>query len=206
MDAERIMTHEHRTEPRTKPTEDEALAAVRTLIEWAGDDPDREGLLDTPRRVIKAYRELFSGYEADPRDYLERTFEEVGGYDELVLLRGIRVVSFCEHHMLPFLGTAHVGYLPNDRVVGISKLARVVHGFARRLQIQEKLTAEIAEAIQDILKPKGVGVVIVSEHSCMTMRGVNTPGSRLTTSSLLGAVRDDPRTRQEFFDLVRNGD
>ncbi|HEY0648966.1 GTP cyclohydrolase I FolE [Phenylobacterium sp.] len=204
------MTHEHRTEHRpdhrTRPTEDEALAAVRTLIEWAGDDPNREGLLDTPRRVIKAYRELFSGYEADPRDYLERTFEEVGGYDELVLLRGIRVVSFCEHHMLPFLGTAHVGYLPNDRVVGISKLARVVHGFARRLQIQEKLTAEIAEAIQDILKPKGVGVVIVSEHSCMTMRGVNTPGSRLTTSSLLGAVRDDPRTRQEFFDLVRNGD
>lgn len=196
------MTQQH----RTRPTEDEALAAVRTLIEWAGDDPDREGLLDTPRRVIKAYRELFAGYEADPRDYLARTFEEVGGYDELVLLRGIRVVSFCEHHMLPFLGTAHVGYLPNDRVVGISKLARVVHGFARRLQIQEKLTAEIAEAIQDILQPKGVGVVIVSEHSCMTMRGVNTPGSRLTTSSLLGAVRDDPRTRQEFFDLVRNGD
>ena len=190
---------------RTKPTEDEAMAAVRTLIEWAGDDPDREGLLDTPRRVVKAYRELFSGYEADPRDYLARTFEEVGGYDELVLLKDIRVVSFCEHHMLPFLGKAHVGYLPTDRVVGISKLARVVHGFAKRLQIQEKLTAEIAEAIQDILKPKGVGVVIVSEHSCMTMRGVNTPGSRLTTSHLLGGVRDDPRTRQEFFELVRNG-
>lgn len=193
-------------EHRTKPTEDQALAAVRTLIEWAGDDPDREGLLDTPRRVVKAYRELFSGYETDPREYLERTFEEVGGYDELVILKDIRVVSFCEHHMLPFLGRAHVGYLPNDRVVGISKLARVVHGFARRLQIQEKLTAEIAEAIQDILKPKGVGVVIVSEHSCMTMRGVNTPGSKLTTSSLLGDVRDDPRTRQEFFDLVRGGD
>jgi GTP cyclohydrolase IA len=191
---------------RPKPTEQEALAAVRTLIEWAGDDPDREGLLDTPRRVVKAYRELFSGYETDPKDYLARTFEEVGGYDELVLLRDIRVVSFCEHHMLPFLGKAHVAYLPNDRVVGISKLARVVHGFARRLQIQEKLTAEIAEAIQDILKPKGVGVVIVSEHSCMTMRGVNTPGSRLTTSHLLGEVRDDPRTRQEFFELVRNGD
>ncbi len=193
-------------ETRRKVTEDDALAAVRTLIEWAGDDPDREGLLDTPRRVVKAYRELFAGYDADPREYLERTFEEVGGYDELVLLRDIRVVSFCEHHMLPFLGKAHVAYLPSDRVVGISKLARVVHGFARRLQIQEKLTAEIAEAIQDILKPKGVGVVIVSEHSCMTMRGVNTPGSRLTTSSLLGAVRDDPRTRQEFFDLVRQGD
>lgn len=191
---------------RQPPTEADAQAAVRTLIEWAGDDPDREGLLDTPRRVAKAYRELFAGYEADPKDYLERTFEEVGGYDELVLLKDIRVVSFCEHHMLPFLGKAHVGYLPSDRVVGISKLARVVHGFARRLQIQEKLTAEIAEAIQDILKPKGVGVVIVSEHSCMTMRGVNTPGSKLTTSTLLGEVRDDPRTRQEFFDLVRSGD
>lgn len=191
---------------RRRPTEAEAHAAVRILIEWAGDDPDREGLLDTPRRVAKSYRELFAGYETDPRDYLARTFEEVGGYDELVILKDIRVVSFCEHHMLPFLGKAHVGYLPRDRVVGISKLARVVHGFARRLQIQEKLTAEIAGAIQDILKPKGVGVVVVSEHSCMTMRGVNTPGSRLTTSHLLGEVRDDPRTRQEFFDLVRNGD
>jgi GTP cyclohydrolase I len=196
------MTHDH----RPKATEEDALAAVRTLIEWAGDDPDREGLLDTPRRVIKSYKELFAGYESDPREYLERTFEEVGGYDELVVLRDIRVVSFCEHHMLPFLGKAHVGYLPADRVVGISKLARVVNGFARRLQIQEKLTAEIADAIQDILKPKGVGVVIVSEHSCMTMRGVNTPGSRLTTSSLLGVVRDDPRTRQEFLELVRNGE
>jgi GTP cyclohydrolase IA len=186
-------------------SQEDAEAAVRTLIQWAGDDPDREGLLDTPKRVAKAYRELFSGYDADPRQYLERTFEEVGGYDELVVLRDIRVVSFCEHHMLPFLGRAHVGYLPSNRVVGISKLARVVNGFSRRLQIQEKLTAEIAEAIQDILKPKGVGVVVVSEHSCMTMRGVNTPGSRLTTSSLLGVVRDDQRTRQEFMELVRNG-
>jgi len=190
---------------RKSVSQEDAEAAVRTLIEWAGDDPTREGLLETPKRVVKAYRELFAGYEADPREYLERTFEEVGGYDELVVLRDIRVVSFCEHHMLPFLGRAHVGYLPSDRVVGISKLARVVNGFARRLQIQEKLTAEIAQAIQDILKPKGVGVVIVSEHSCMTMRGVNTPGSRLTTSSLLGVVRDDPRTRQEFFELVRDG-
>jgi GTP cyclohydrolase I len=191
---------------RRRPSQEEAEAAVRTLIEWAGDDPTREGLLETPKRVTKAYRELFAGYEAEPRDYLQRTFEEVGGYDELVVLRDIRVVSFCEHHMLPFLGKAHVGYLPSNRVVGISKLARVVHGFARRLQIQEKLTAEIAQAIQDILQPRGVGVVIVSEHSCMTMRGVNTPGSRLTTSRLLGVVRDDPRTRQEFLELVRNGD
>ena len=186
-----------------RPTQEEAEAAVRTLIRWAGDDPDREGLLDTPKRVTKSYLELFAGYGTDPREYLERTFEEVGGYDELVVLKDIRVVSFCEHHMLPFLGRAHVGYLPADRVVGISKLARVVNGFGRRLQIQEKLTADIAQAIDEILKPKGVGVVIQSEHSCMTMRGVNTPGSRLTTSSLLGEVRDDPRTRQEFFDLVR---
>jgi GTP cyclohydrolase I len=191
---------------RTSITQADAEGAVRTLIEWAGDDPEREGLLETPKRVAKAYRELFAGYEADPRAYLERTFEEVGGYDELVVLRDIPVVSFCEHHMLPFMGRAHVGYLPSTRVVGISKLARVVNGFARRLQIQEKLTAEIAEAIHDILKPKGVGVVIVSEHSCMTMRGVNTPGSRLTTSHLVGVVRDDPRTRQEFLGLVHNGE
>ena len=191
--------------PRRRPTQSEAEAAVRTLIEWAGDDPDREGLAETPARVARSYKELFAGYEADPRAYLERTFDEVGGYDELVVLRDIPVVSFCEHHMLPFLGRAHVGYLPNHRVVGISKLARVVQGFARRLQIQEKLTAQVAEAISEVLHPKGVGVVIVSEHSCMTMRGVNTPGTRLTTSTLLGEVRDDPRTRQEFLELVRGG-
>ena len=191
------------TERGRRVSRAEAEAAVRTLIQWAGDDPDREGLLETPARVIKAYEELFSGYDAEPRDYLQRTFEEVGGYDELVVLTDIRVVSFCEHHMLPFLGRAHVGYLPRNRVVGISKLARVVNGFSRRLQIQEKLTAEIAEAIQEILQPKGVGVVIQSEHSCMTMRGVNTPGSALTTSTLLGDVRDDPRTRSEFLSLVR---
>ena len=188
------------TEQPTRPvTQEDAEAAVRTLIQWAGDDPTREGLLDTPARVARAYGELFAGYQADPREYLRRTFEEVGGYDELVVLSNIRVVSFCEHHMLPFLGRAHVGYLPDNRVVGISKLARVVNGFARRLQIQEKLTAEIAEAIQEILEPRGVGVIIQSEHSCMTMRGVNTPGASLTTSTLLGVVRDDPRTRQEFL-------
>jgi GTP cyclohydrolase I len=182
---------------------EEAEAAVRTLIKWAGDDPSREGLLDTPARVVRAYEELFAGYGADPREYLRRTFSEVGGYDELVVLSDIPVVSFCEHHMLPFQGRAHVGYLPQNRVVGISKLARVVQGFGRRLQIQEKLTAEIAEAIQDILQPRGVGVVIKSEHSCMTMRGVNTPGTLLTTSTLLGVVRDDHRTRQEFLAHVR---
>lgn len=183
----------------------EAEAAVRTLIKWAGDDPDREGLLDTPARVARSYKELFEGYETEPRQYLERTFEEVAGYDQLVVLKDIRFVSFCEHHMLPVVGVAHVGYLPTDRVVGISKLARVVRGFARRLQIQEKMTAEIAQAIHDVLKPQGVGVVVEAEHSCMTLRGVNTPGSSLTTSTLMGVVRDDPRTREEFLRLARGG-
>jgi GTP cyclohydrolase I len=188
---------------KSGPTQADAEAAVRTLLEWAGDDPSREGLLDTPERVAKSYRELFSGYETDPRGYLERTFQEVGGYDQLVVLSNIRVVSFCEHHMLPVTGVAHVGYLPTNKVVGISKLARVVNGFARRLQIQEKLTAEIAQAIEDVLQPQGVGVVIEAEHSCMTLRGVNTPGSKLTTSSLRGVIRDDPRTRAEFLRLTR---
>ena len=184
-------------------TQAEAEAAVRVLIQWAGDDPDREGLMETPARVARSYRELFAGYEADPRAYMERTFEEVGGYDELVVLKDIPVVSFCEHHMLPVLGKAHVGYLPTNRVVGISKLARVVQGYARRLQIQEKLTADIAGAIDGVLKPKGVGVVIEAEHSCMTLRGVNTPGASLTTSHLTGVIRDDARTRQEFLRLAR---
>lgn len=192
-----------RTVKRGSVTRTEAEAAVRTLILWAGDDPDREGLRDTPGRVVNSYGELFAGYDANPRDYLERTFEEVGGYDELVVLRDIPVVSFCEHHMLPVLGHAHVGYLPTRRVVGISKLARVVHGFARRLQIQEKLTADIAHAIDEVLEPKGVGVVIEAEHSCMTLRGVNTIGSHLITSHLTGAIRDDARTRQEFLRLTR---
>jgi len=184
-----------------RPSQAEAEEAVRTLIRWAGDDMNREGLLDTPARVARSYVELFAGYETDPRAYLERTFEEVGGYDQLIVLKDIRFVSFCEHHMLPVIGKAHVGYLPNGRVVGISKLARVVNGFARRLQIQEKLTAEIANAIQEVLQPHGVGVVIEAEHSCMTLRGVNTVGSSLTTSSLLGEVRDDMRTRMEFMRL-----
>ncbi len=186
-----------------RPSRDEAEAAVRTLLRWAGDDPTREGLVDTPARVTRSYRELFAGYDTDPRSYLERTFEEVAGYDQLVVLKDIRVVSCCEHHMLPVTGVAHVAYLPRDRVVGISKLSRVVNGFARRLQIQEKLTAEIANAIQEVLNPHGVGVVIEAEHACMTLRGVNTPGSTLVTSSLLGAVRDDMRTRMEFMRLVQ---
>lgn len=190
-----------RGDQSARPSQDEAEEAVRTLIRWAGDDVTREGLLDTPARVARSYIELFAGYETDPRGYLERTFEEVGGYDQLIVLRDIRFVSFCEHHMLPVIGKAHVGYLPNGRVVGISKLARVVNGFARRLQIQEKLTAEIAGAIQEVLQPHGVGVVVEAEHSCMTLRGVNTVGSSLTTSAMLGAVRDDMRTRMEFMRL-----
>jgi GTP cyclohydrolase I len=181
----------------------EAEAAVRVLIQWAGDDPEREGLLDTPARVVRSYRELFAGYDTDPREYLKRTFEEVGGYDELVILRDIPFVSYCEHHMLPVLGKAHVAYLPTDRVVGISKLARVVRGYARRLQIQEKMTAEIANAIDEVLRPKGVGVIVDATHSCMTMRGVQSQGSSLVTSTLLGLVRDDPRTRAEFLQLAR---
>jgi GTP cyclohydrolase I len=188
-----------------RPTEAEAEEAVRTLIRWAGEDPGREGLRDTPGRVARSYRELFSGYETDPRGYLERTFEEVGGYDELIVLKDIGFVSFCEHHMLPVVGRAHVGYLPTDRVVGISKLARVVRGYARRLQIQEKMTAEIARAIHEVLMPQGVGVVIEAVHSCMTLRGVQAEGASLTTSHLIGVVRDDQRTREEFLRLARNG-
>ena len=190
--------------PGGRPTAAEAEAAVRTLLRWAGDDPEREGLRDTPARVVRSYRELFAGYETDPREYLARTFDEVGGYEQLVLLRDIPFVSSCEHHMLPVTGVAHIGYLPRNRVVGISKLARVTHGFARRLQIQEKMTAEIGRAIEEVLQPHGVGVVIEAEHSCMTLRGVNTRGSRLTTSYLSGQVRDDARTRGEFLRLARS--
>jgi GTP cyclohydrolase I len=191
------------TQTVDRPSQAEAEAAVRVLLRWAGEDPAREGLVETPSRVVRSYKELFAGYETDPRDYLERVFEEVGGYDELIVLRDIRFVSFCEHHMLPVVGKAHVGYLPTNRVVGISKLARVVHGFARRFQIQEKMTAEIAMAIDEVLQPQGVGVVVEAEHSCMTLRGVNTPGASLTTSRLMGVIRDDPRTREEFLRLAR---
>ena len=186
-----------------RPDQAEAEEAVRVLLRWAGEDPRREGLLDTPARVARSYRELFAGYDTDPREYLERVFEEVGGYDELIVLRDIRFVSFCEHHMLPVVGRAHVGYLPTNRVVGISKLARVVHGFARRFQIQEKMTAQIAIAIDEVLEPQGVGVVVEAEHSCMTLRGVNTPGASLTTSRLMGVIRNDSRTREEFLRLAR---
>ena len=182
-----------------RPTQSEAEAAVRTLLRWAGDDPQREGLLDTPKRVAQAYREWFCGYEDDPVELLARSFEEVEGYDEMVVLRDIRLESMCEHHMCPIIGKAHVAYLPNGRVVGISKLARVVEAYGKRLQIQEKMTAQIANTLQDVLQPKGVAVVIEAVHQCMTTRGVHKTGVSMVTSRMLGAFRDDPSTRREFM-------
>lgn len=185
-----------------RPTREEAEAAVRTLLRWAGDDPTREGLVDTPGRVVRAYEEFFAGYEVDPVALLERTFEETDGYDEIVLLRDIRLESHCEHHMVPIIGRAHVAYLPHRRVVGISKLARVVEAYAKRLQIQEKLTAQIANTIQDVLQPRGVAVVIEAAHQCMTTRGIHKPGVTMVTSRMLGAFRDDPTTRREVLAMI----
>ena len=176
--------------------------AVRTLIRWAGDDPDREGLLDTPRRVARAWKEYARGYEEDPSHHLRRTFEEVGGYDEIVLLKDIPFQSHCEHHLAPIIGKAAIAYLPSDRVVGISKLARVLHGFARRLQVQERLTAQVADTIWEHLQPKGVAVVIEATHACMTARGVNTPGVMMTTSRMMGTFRSDERSRREVLALM----
>ena len=184
------------------PSREQALKAVETLIRWAGDDPAREGLLGTPERVVKAYQEFFEGYAVDPLDLLERTFEEVEGYDEMVLLRDIRFESHCEHHMAPIIGRAHVAYMPDNRVVGISKLARVVEAYARRLQIQEKMTAQIANTINEVLNPKGVAVVIEATHHCMTTRGVHKPGTSMVTSRMLGMFRTNASTRREFLSLV----
>lgn len=180
----------------------DVLEAVRTMIRWAGDDPQREGLRDTPGRVARAYREYFKGYEDDPGLHLDRTFDEVGGYDDIVLLRDIPFQSHCEHHMAPIIGKAHVAYLPGDRVVGISKLARVLHAYARRLQVQERLTAEVAECIQRKLMPRGVAVVIEANHACMTARGVMTPGVTMTTSRMMGVFREDARSRREVLALM----
>jgi GTP cyclohydrolase IA len=185
-----------------RPTPEEAEEAVRTLLRWAGDDPSREGLIDTPARVVRAYEEFFAGYSVDPVALLERTFEEINGYDEIVLLRDIRLESHCEHHMVPIIGRAHVAYLPYRRVVGISKLARVVEAFARRLQIQEKLTVQIADTIQEVLQPRGVAVMIEAAHQCMTTRGVHKPGVTMVTSHMLGAFRDDPSTRRELLAMI----
>ncbi|HEX7388762.1 MAG TPA: GTP cyclohydrolase I FolE [Acidiphilium sp.] len=186
----------------SRPGRAEAEAAVRTLIRWAGDDPAREGLVDTPARVVRSYAEFFGGYAEDPGDILARTFEEIEGYDEMIVLRDIRLESHCEHHMVPIVGVAHVGYLPGKRVVGISKLARVVDAYARRLQIQEKLTAQIANAINDVLQPRGVAVVIEANHECMSTRGVHKTGVAMVTSRMLGAFRDDPSTRREFLTMI----
>ncbi|HEY8352642.1 MAG TPA: GTP cyclohydrolase I FolE [Sphingomonadales bacterium] len=187
-----------------RPSRAEAEEAVRTLLRWAGDDPSREGLVDTPARVVRAFEEWFGGYGQDPEEYLQRTFEEVEGYDEMVMLRDITFESHCEHHLAPIIGRAHVGYLPDQRVVGISKLARVVETYARRLQVQEKMTAQIANVIHDILKPKGVAVVIEAAHQCMTTRGVHKKGVTMVTSCMLGAFREDEKTRREFLAMIGN--
>jgi GTP cyclohydrolase I len=190
--------------PIARPTTAEAEEAVRTLLRWAGDDPDREGLLDTPGRVTRAYRQWFRGYEEDPVAMLQRTFEEVEGYDEMVVLRDIRFESYCEHHLAPIIGKAHVGYIPTDRVVGISKLARLTDAFAKRMQVQEKMTAQIANTLMTVLKPRGVAVVMEGEHHCMSTRGVHKHGVSMVTSTMLGSFREDHRTRKEFMDIIGN--
>tara|TARA_B100001142_G_scaffold220154_1_gene218311 strand:- start:732 stop:1316 length:585 start_codon:yes stop_codon:yes gene_type:complete len=187
-----------------KPTREEAEQAVRTLINWTGDDPDREGLIETPKRVVKAYEEFFQGYEMDPEEVLNKTFEEVEGYDDAVIVRNIRVESHCEHHIVPILGVAHIGYIPNNRVVGISKLARVVDIFGKRLQTQETMTAQIADTINKVLEPKGVAVVIDAGHQCMTTRGVHKTESSTITSRMLGTFRENPETRSEFMNLINS--
>ena len=188
--------------PSDRPDRAEVEDAIRTLIEWTGDDPDRDGLAETPSRVARAFEEFFAGYGQDPVEILQKTFEEIEGYDEMIALRGIRFESHCEHHMAPIIGQAWVAYVPNGRVVGISKLARVVEVYAKRLQIQEKMTAQIANTINDVLKPQGVGVIIKASHHCMTTRGVNKPESDLVTSRMLGCFRDNPLTRQEFLSMA----
>ena len=185
-----------------KPTREEAEAAVRTMLAWTGDNPDREGLVETPQRVVRAYEQFFSGYEMDPKEVLSKVFEEVEGYDEMVIVKDIRVESHCEHHIVPILGKAHVGYLPNKRIVGISKLARVVDIFGKRLQTQEVMTAQIANVINEVLEPRGVAVVMNAKHQCMTTRGVHKPESSTITSTMLGAFRENPDTRAEFMNLI----
>ena len=187
-----------------KPSREKAEAAVRTLLQWAGDDPSREGLIDTPARVVRAYEEYFKGYDEDPEKILGRSFDETEGYDEIVVLKDIYFASHCEHHIAPILGKAHIAYLPKSRVVGISKLARLVETFGRRLQIQEKMTAQIANSLDSVLKPKGVAVVIEAAHECMTTRGIDKPGVNMVTSTMLGAFRDDPSTRREFMSIIGN--
>jgi GTP cyclohydrolase I len=195
---------DNNSEQRRRPSKEEAQAAVRTLIEWAGDNPDREGLRGTPERVARAYQEFFAGYDEDPAALLTTTFEETAAYDEMIVLRDIRLESHCEHHLVPIIGKAHIAYLPAGRVVGISKLARLIEIFAKRMQIQETLTSQIAETLQEELKPNGVGIVIEAAHQCMTTRGIRKPGVSMVTSRMLGSFRDDPTVRQQFFEMIRN--
>jgi len=190
--------------PAERPSREDSEEAVRMLLRWAGDEPSREGLKDTPARVVRAFEDWFSGYNQDPMVYLERTFEEIDGYDEMVVLRDIRFESHCEHHLAPIIGRAHVGYLPVKKIVGISKLARVVDAYARRLQVQERLNAQIAHCIQQVLEPKGVAVVIEATHQCMTTRGVHKHGVSMVTSSMIGAFREDASTRREFLTMIGN--
>ena len=187
----------------SKPTREEAQKAVRTLIKWAGDNPDREGLVETPKRVVKAYEEFFAGYDDDPEEILRKTFEEVEGYDEMVLVKNIRLESHCEHHIVPILGKAHIAYIPNNRVVGISKLARIVDAFGKRLQTQETMTAQIANTIEKVLEPKGVAVVVDAAHQCMTTRGIHKPESSTVTSCMRGIFKENPRTRNEFLTFIK---
>ena len=187
---------------KIKPTHEEVKEAVKTLIKWAGDDPDREGLIETPDRVIKAYGNFFAGYNNDPREILSKEFQEVDGYDEMIVLKDIRLESHCEHHLVPFIGTAHIGYIPKNKVVGLSKLARVVEVFSKRLQIQEKLTAQIANSIDEVLQPKGVGVIIEASHLCISTRGIHKTDSRMVTSRMLGIFRNNSDTRREFLNII----
>ncbi|MEI9994789.1 MAG: GTP cyclohydrolase I FolE [Rhizomicrobium sp.] len=195
---------ESKTPLRDRPSREEAEAAIRTMLRWTGDDPDREGLKETPARVVRAFEDWFSGYSADPEEYMRRTFEEVEGYDNMIVLKDIRFESHCEHHLAPIIGKAHVGYLPNNKVVGISKLARVVEAYARRLQVQEKMNAQIANTIQRVLEPKGVAVVIEASHQCMTTRGVHKTGVSMVTSTMLGDFRSNEITRREFLAVIGN--
>ena len=188
-----------------KPSRTEAEAAVKTLLAWAGEDIKRQGLKDTPKRVVKAYEDWFSGYNEDPKEVLKKTFSELDGYDEIIMLRDIRIESHCEHHIAPFIGSAHVAYLPKKRVVGISKIARITKIFSKRMQVQEKLTAQIANCIQEVLKPRGVAVVVEAQHQCMTTRGINAPGISMVTSQLLGKFRTDASTRREFYSMINQG-
>ena len=199
-------SHQNPKLPRRTPSRREAESAVRTLIEWAGEDPDREGLVGTPERVVRAYEEFFAGYNEDPVALLGKTFENTSAYEEMIVLRDIRLESHCEHHLVPILGKAHIGYLPSNRVVGISKLVRLVEVFAKRMQIQETLTAQIANTLSEVLKPRGVGVVIEAAHQCMTTRGVRKPGVSMVSSSMLGSFRTDPVTRKEFLSMINSNE